>query len=152
MWHCHYSLDWIYLKFLLCLFSTSIFKCHKISCHATKSIFFHWINLLVAKTLNEIYFMVSLLSKYFWLTYHKLAHHTTEYILALDRFCWTTRGAWGPSSKKKLLFFSIGDIIGNFYFVSRCFPGAVGSYYFQDLLPISKYRRCGYVKWRIAIK
>ena len=45
--------------------------------------------------------MVSLLNKSFWLTCHKPACHTTEYILALDRCSWTTRGVWGPSSKEK---------------------------------------------------
>ena len=35
---------------------------------------------------------------------HKLACHTTEYFLALDRCSWTTRGVWGPSFSRVLLF------------------------------------------------
>ena len=50
--------------------------------------------------------MVSLLNKSFWLICHKLACHTTEYILALDKCSWTTRGVWGPNSKEKCVIIS----------------------------------------------
>ena len=128
------------------LFSISTLKCHKISCHTTKSIFLHYINLLVAKTLNKIYFMVSLLNKSFWLTYHKLAPHNTEYILALYRFYWTTTGVWGPSSRQTnvILFHYWRYYWYLCLFVCRCFPRAVWSYCFQDPLPISKYGRHGF--------
>ena len=88
-----------------------------------------------------------------WLTYHKLACCATEYILALDRFSWTTRGVWSPSSKNNFFFFSLLEVLSVlFWFVCGCFPGAVESYCFQDPWLISKYGRCGYVTSKIAIK
>ena len=69
--------------------------------------------------------MVSLMKKYFWFTYHILVCHTPEYILALDRFSWTTKGVWGPGSKKKVLFFFslLEVLLANFFLFVDAFLG-----------------------------
>ena len=51
--------------------------------------------------------MVSLLNKSFRLKCHKVACHTTEYILSLDIFSWTTSGVWDLSSTKRNVIFSL---------------------------------------------
>ena len=89
--------------------------------------------------------MVSLLNKSFWLTYHKLACHTTEYILALYRFIGLLQvsGVLVPD-KQVLFFFHYWR-----YYWHLCLQMlSQGSkvLLFSDPLPISKNGRCDHVK------
>ena len=110
-------------------------------------------------TLKQLYFMVSLLNKSFWSTCHKLTCHTTEYILALDRFSWTSRGVWGPISKEKcVIFFAPVAIIWaglQGALVSSVVVLTVGDnlkHCFQGPVCTSKYRNGDFCKQKIAIK
>ena len=46
--------------------------------------------------------------------------------------------------------FSLLEVLLVDFFLCKCFSVAVGSYYFQDPLPNSKYGRYGYVKKKIG--